>query len=70
MVGFLHQLNGHEFERTLGNGEGRGGLVCCSPCCEESDMTQLLNMFDEVNEFRLSAKNGVWKKFNSVSVEC
>ena len=39
MFGFLHQLNGHEFERTLGNGEGWGGLVCCSPCREESDMT-------------------------------
>ena len=26
-----HQLNGHEFEETLGDGEGQGILVCCSP---------------------------------------
>ena len=31
MVGWRHRLNGHEFEQTLGNGEGQGGLVCCSP---------------------------------------
>ena len=31
MVGWHHQLNGHEFGRTLGDGEGQGSLVCCSP---------------------------------------
>ena len=31
MVGWHHQLNGHEFEQTLGDGEGQGSLVCCSP---------------------------------------
>ena len=31
MVGWHHQLNGHEFELALGDGEGQGGLVCCSP---------------------------------------
>ena len=31
MVGWHHQLNGHEFEQTLGIGDGQGGLVCCSP---------------------------------------
>ena len=31
MIGWLHQLNGHEFEQTLGNSEGQGRLVCCSP---------------------------------------
>ena len=30
MVGW-HWLSGHEFERTLGDGEGQGGLACCSP---------------------------------------
>ena len=29
-VGWHHQLNGHEFKQTLGDGEGRGSLVCCS----------------------------------------
>ena len=31
MVGGYHQLNGHEFEQTLGNGEGQGSLACCRP---------------------------------------
>ena len=31
MVGWRHRLNGHEFEHTLGVGEGQGSLVCCSP---------------------------------------
>ena len=30
-VGCCHWLNGHEFEWTLGVGDGQGGLVCCSP---------------------------------------
>ena len=31
MVGWHHRLNGHEFEKALGVGEGQGSLVCCSP---------------------------------------
>ena len=31
MVGWYHWLNGHEFELTLGDSEGQGSLVCCSP---------------------------------------
>ena len=31
MVGWHHQLTGHEFEQALGDGEGQGSLVCCSP---------------------------------------
>ena len=38
MVGRQHQLNGHEFEQALGDGEGQGSLVCCSLwVCKESD---------------------------------
>ena len=44
MVGWLHQLNGHEFEQTPGDREGRGSLACCSPwSCKESDTTYQLN---------------------------
>ena len=44
MVGWLHQLNGHEFEQTLGDGEGQESLACCSPWgCKESVMTEQLN---------------------------
>ena len=40
MIGWHHWLNGHEFEQTLGDSEGQGSLVCCSPWdCKESDMT-------------------------------
>ena len=28
MVGWHHQLNGHEFEQTLGDSEGQGNLEC------------------------------------------
>ena len=31
MIGWHHQLNGHDFEQTSGDGEGQGGMVCCSP---------------------------------------
>ena len=31
MVGWHHQLNGHEFEQTLEDNEGEGRLACCSP---------------------------------------
>ena len=44
MVGQHHQLNGHEFEQTPGDGEGQRGLACCSPWGhKESDMTEQLN---------------------------
>ena len=31
MVEWHHRLNGHEFEQTLGDGEGQRSLACCSP---------------------------------------
>ena len=44
MVGWHHQLKGHEFEQAPGDGEGQGSLVCCSPWGhKESDMTEQLN---------------------------
>ena len=44
MVGWHHRLNGHEFEQTLGDGEGQGSLACCSPWArKESDTTEQLN---------------------------
>ena len=40
MAGWHHQLNGHEFEKTLGDSEGQGSLACCSPWgLRESDTT-------------------------------
>ena len=43
MVGWYHQLNGHEFEQTLGDGEGQRSLACCSPWGhKESEKTERL----------------------------
>ena len=40
MVGWHHQLNGHEFEQTLGDREVQGSLACCGPWGhKESDTT-------------------------------
>ena len=30
MVGWHHQLTGHEFEQAPGVDDGQGGLSCCS----------------------------------------
>ena len=44
MVGWHHQLDGHEFGQALGVGDGQGSLACCSPWgCKESDKTEWLN---------------------------
>ena len=41
MVGWHHQLNGHEFEQASGDGEGQESLVCCSPWVHKDlDMTE------------------------------
>ena len=41
MVGWHHQLDGHESEQALGVGDGQGSLACCSPCgCKELDTTK------------------------------
>ena len=43
MVGWHHWLNGHEFEKTLGDSERQRSLVCCSPWGhKESDTTEQL----------------------------
>ena len=40
MIGLYHQLNGHEFEQTVGDSERQGSLACCSPWSrKELDMT-------------------------------
>ena len=43
MVGWHHQLDGHEFEQARGF-DGQGSPACCSPWdCKESDMNEGLN---------------------------
>ena len=44
MVGWHHQLNGHESEQALGVGDGQGSLEGCSPWgCKDLDNTEQLN---------------------------
>ena len=47
MVEWHHWL-GREFEQAPGDGDGQGGLVCCSPWgCRQSDTTNGLNDDDD-----------------------
>ena len=41
MVGWYHQLDGHEFEQAPGVSDGQGSLECCIPWShKEWDMTE------------------------------
>ena len=43
MVGWHHQLDGHEIGQALGVGDGQESLACCSPWGhKESDMIEQL----------------------------
>ena len=45
MVGWHHQLDGHESEQALRVGDGLGSLACCSPWShKESDTTERLSV--------------------------
>ena len=58
MVGWHHWLNGHEFELTLGDGEGQGSLVCYSPWGhKESDTTEWLKNNNCGKQYGISLKN-------------
>ena len=63
MVGWHHQLDGHESGWTLGVGDGQGGLVCCGSWgCKESDMTERLN-WTELNKYRERCSFHRWNWF-------
>ena len=58
MVGWHHWLNRHECEWTLGDGEGQGSLVCCSPWgCKESDMTEWVTEQRDTDRFTFTNIN-------------
>ena len=44
MVGWYHQLDGHEFEQAPGVSDGQGGLACCGSCGR-----QLLDTIEQLN---------------------
>ena len=62
MVGWHHWLNGHEFERALGVGEGQGSLACCSPRGhKESDTNeQLKNSPPDIKIYYKATVIEVW----------
>ena len=50
IVGWHHQLNGHEFDQILRNSERQRSLVCCSPWgCKDSDKTEWLSWTEFLN---------------------
>ena len=58
MAGWHHQLDGCEFEWTLGVGDGQGGLACCDSWSrKELDTTERLN-WTELNIWLLL----IWNK--------
>ena len=58
MVRWHHWLNGHEFEWSLGVGDGQRGLVSCSPWGhKESDTTERLS-WTELNWTVVSVSTG------------
>ena len=49
IVGWHHRINGHEFEWTLGVGDGQGGLACCGSWGhKESDTIERLNWTEPI----------------------
>ena len=63
MVGWHHQCNEDELGQTPGDGEGQGGLACCSPWGrKELDTTEQLhnnnnnNKGNSLNEFQVQEK--------------
>ena len=65
MVGWHHQLNGHEIGSTLGVGDGQGGLACCgSRGCKELDITEQAN-WTELNWIWQRSKEN-WNLWESV----
>ena len=66
MAGWHHQLNGHEFEWTLGVGDGQGGLACCySWHRKESDTTEWMNWTITLKESTFELD--IDKEFNFLS---
>ena len=57
MVGWHHQLKGHEFTQTQGDVEGQGSLACCCPWGrKELDMTEQLNNSHHGKQVEVSQK--------------
>ena len=53
MVGWHHQLKGHDFEQAPGFGDGQGGLACYSLVAKSQtglrDCSELLSLYITIN---------------------
>ena len=67
MVGWYHRLNGHEFEQTLGDGEGQGSLACCSPRITKS---RTWPMTEQQHNYMTDSFLGSNKSISSVTQSC
>ena len=73
MVGWHHGLNGHEFEQPLGDVQGQGRLVCCSPWGhEELDTAEGLNSNNNIIDLQhyVSSRCATSIQFSSVPQSC
>ena len=62
MAEWHHWLDGRESEWTLGDGDGQGGLECCSSwVCKELDITERLNWTEQLTFFQVN--DMVWHSF-------
>ena len=70
MVGWHHRLDGQEFEKAQGGGDGQGSLACCSPRGhKESDTTEQLNNNNSLSGFSRN-KNHVRQSMQAHTQTC
>ena len=68
MIGYHHQLSGHEFEQTPGDSEEQGSLACCSSWGhKESYTAEKLNNKGETTRER----GYIWSlEFININILC
>jgi len=66
VVGWYHQLDGHEFEQARGVGDGQGSLVCCNPWGHKDlDTTELMNWPDSSLTLPTTSTLALFNSFSS-----
>ena len=62
MVGWHHQVDGHQFEKAPGVGARQESLACCSPWgCKELDTTEWLNSNNNNNGWGVALQTDWYK---------
>ena len=71
VVGWHHQLTGHELEQDLGVGDGQGSLECCSPWGHKYlDVTELLNRTDNLHTTQFALLNVLFMVYSIFMILC